>query len=83
MSQILHLENNCLEIKGATKIISSTQNQAVVETTDNSIVIAGSEIEVKKLNLDDGEVVFGGKFSSLKFGTLSGNKQPPLKRIFR
>lgn len=83
MTQILHLEGDCLQIKGATKVISSTQTQAVIETTENGIVVLGNEIEVKKLNLEEGEIVLNGKFSCFKFGAVAGKKQPLLKRIFK
>ena len=83
MNYILHLENDMLEIKGATKVVSSTQTQAIIETTDCCINITGSEIEVKKLNLDEGEVLLAGKFVNLKLGQPSGKKQPFLKRIFK
>ena len=47
MEGTLHLEGNELEIKGATKVVSSTQNQAVVETKNEQVIILGNEIEVK------------------------------------
>ena len=69
----LHLENGLLMIKGATKVISSTQGSACVETDENSIVASGQNIEVKKLNLDEKEVCFSGNFS---FTFLSNGKSP-------
>lgn len=83
MSNFIHLEGDCLHIKGATKIISSTQTQAVVETSESGIIITGTEIEVKKLNLDEQEVIIGGKFTNLKLGSLNTKKTPLLKRIFK
>ena len=73
MSNFLHLEGNCLEIKGAVKVVSSSQSQAVVETVDSGVVITGTEIEV----------IFSGKFINLKFGTISTKKVPLYKRIFK
>ena len=49
----LHLENGLLMIKGAKKVISSTQTNACVETDENSIVAGGHNIEVKMLNLEE------------------------------
>lgn len=83
MDYSLHIENDVLEIKGATKVVSSTQSQAVVETNERSIIIAGSEIEVKSLNLDEGLLCLSGKFTNIKFGNALGKKQPLLKRIFK
>ena len=80
---ILHLEGDLLLIKGATKIISSTQTQAVVETGENAIVLTGTNIEAKELNLEEGEVCFNGKFSLIKLNEAIGQKTPLLKRIFK
>lgn len=83
MSYIIHIENETLEIKGATKVVSSTQSQAVVETGSTCIVITGTEIEVKSLNLEEGLVSLAGKFNNIKFGNATGKKQPLFKRIFK
>ena len=53
------MENICIEdrkkvtVNGATKVLSSTSNQAVVEVGDCNIVITGTNIEVTKLDLDN------------------------------
>ena len=84
MSESIFIEdNNNITIKGAKKVVSSTQNQAVVETPTTTIVITGTNIEVKKLDLDNEMVSFCGKTSNVKFTTLGGNKQTLLKRIFK
>ena len=83
MEGTLHLEGNELEIKGATKVVSSTQNQAVVETKNEQVVILGNEIEVKKLNLEEEVVCLIGKFSAVKFSSAQAPKQRLLKRIFK
>lgn len=80
MNYSLHIENNALQIKGATKVVSSEPTQAVVEIGESTIVISGNEIEVKSLNLDEGEVCLSGKFSNIKF---AGKKQPLFKRLFK
>lgn len=83
MNNLITIENqNNININGATKVCSSTQNQAVVEAGENTIIISGSELEVKKLDLDNKEVSFSGKISNIKF-TGKTEKQPFLKRIFK
>ena len=82
MAEILHLENEFLEIKGATKVVSSTNSQAVVEAGVKTFVITGSGIEVKKLSLEDGEVAFGGNFSNIKISQ-SQDKKTFFKRLFK
>lgn len=84
MSEIICIEDTSnLSIKGANKVVSSTQTQAVVETALNTIVISGAGLEVKKLDLDNHEVCFSGKISNIKFASPNGPKQPLLKRIFK
>lgn len=80
MNYILHLENNILEIHGATKVVSSEPTQAVIEMGENGVIVSGNDIEVKSLNLENGEVWLAGKISNIKF---SGKKQPLFKRIFK
>ena len=83
MNFALHLENELLILKGATRVVSSTPTQAVVEVVGNGVIVSGEGIEVKMLNLDEGEVSLAGKFSNIKFGGNLGKKQPLLKRIFK
>ena len=83
MSNFISIENqNNININGATKVVSSTQNQAVVESEETSIIISGSDLEVKKLDLDNKEVSFSGKITNIKFSSNS-QKLPLLKRIFK
>lgn len=83
-----YMENICIEdrkkitIDGATKVLSSTSNQAVVEVGDCSIVIAGTNIEVTKLDLDNKEVVFSGNINSIKY-TTKQEKTNLIKRLFK
>lgn len=81
--EVLHLEGQSLYIKGATKIISSSQTQAVVQTGENTILLSGNSIEVKKLNLEEGEICLNGNFNLIKLNEPSAKKQPLLKRIFK
>jgi len=73
---------NNLSVLGAKKVVSCTQSQAVIETNNKKLIITGSEIEVKKLNLENGEICLCGNFSNLKFMTES-EKKPFLKRLFK
>ncbi len=71
-----------LTIFGATKVVSSTSSQAVVEVGDTNILITGNNLEVVKLNLDDKEVEFSGEISSFKYINKK-EKVSLLKRIFK
>lgn len=83
MEKILHLENKFLQIKGATKIISTSPTQSVVEREGELVVITGSKLEVKKLNLEENEVCIEGSVSNIKIGEGRGKKESLLKRIFK
>ncbi len=82
------MENICIEdrkkitINGATKVLSSTSTQAVVEVGDCNIVISGTNIEVTKLDLDNKEVIFSGNINSIKY-TTKQEKTNLIKRLFK
>ena len=81
--QSLYIEDRKkLVVKGATKIISSTDSQAVVELSENTIIITGSSLEITKLNLEEQEVNFSGSINSIKY-TQKAEKKSLLKRIFK
>lgn len=82
------MESLCIEdrkkliLTGATKVISSTSTQAVVEVGDTNIVIFGTNIEVTKLDLDNKTVTFSGNINSVKY-TAKTEKTSLLKRMFK
>lgn len=80
---LLHLEGENILIKGATKVASSTESQAVIEIGEKCILLSGENIEVKKLNLEEGEVCLSGVFSMIKLGEAKGKKGSLIKRIFK
>ena len=83
MNNYIHLEGDTLDIKGASKVVSSTPTQAVVEIDEKAIILTGNNIEVKKLDLDNKEVSLGGKFLNIKISDASLKKGTLLKRIFK
>lgn len=83
MQELISIENeNSILINGATKVVSSIPTQAVIETKLSMIVIAGNELEVKKLDIENDKVVLSGKILGIKFNNPL-NKQSFLKRIFK
>lgn len=69
-------------LKGATKVVSSTNSQAVVEVGDCSVVISGNNIEVVKLDLDNKEVNFSGNITAIKY-MQKAEKTNLIKRLFK
>ncbi len=82
------MESICIEdrknltLVGATKVVSSTSNQAVVEIGDTNVVISGSNIEVVKLDLENKQVNFSGNIVAIKYMQKT-EKTPFLKRLFK
>ena len=82
------MESLCIEdrkrliLTGATKIVSSTNTQAVVEVGDTNIVISGTNIEVTKLHLDNKTVTFSGNINAVK-DTAKTEKISLVKRMFK
>ena len=82
MGEVLHLEGEILSLVGVVKVVSTTQNQSVVEFGQKTVVISGENIEVVSLNLEEGKLCLKGKFSNIKMGQ-GGEKKPFYKRIFK
>ena len=81
--QSIHIEDRKkINLVGATKIISSTSTQAVVEMEDTTLIIQGTSLEITKLNLENHEVTFVGEFASAKYVN-KAEKKGLFKRIFK
>ena len=82
------MENICIEdrkkmtITGATKVISATDTQAVVEIGGSDVVITGTNIEVTKLDLENKTVCFSGNINGIKYAQ-KAEKGNLLKRLFK
>ena len=82
MEEVLHVEGETLLLGGVSKVVSTTQNQSVVEVGEKLVVVSGENIEVVSLNLEEGKLCLKGKFLNIKFG--NGRKKTSLlKRIFK
>lgn len=71
-----------LIVTGATKIVSSTNNQAVVEVGEETLVVLGSNLEITNLNLENKEVGFAGIVNSIKY-IQKTEKKSFIKRLFK
>lgn len=81
--QSIFLENRTkLTIKGATKILSSTNIQAIIELQDQNLMISGQNIEITKLNLEENEVCFNGEINCIKYCS-KNDKKNIIKRLFK
>ncbi|MDE6583457.1 MAG: hypothetical protein K2K31_02270 [Clostridia bacterium] len=82
MESILIENRKKLDITGATKMLSSTGTQAVVEVGDCNVIITGTNIEITKLDLDNKQVSFNGDINSVKYNRKT-EKVGLVKRLFR
>jgi len=82
METIILEERKKISLTGATKVVSSTSTQAVVEVGGSNVVISGSNMEVTKLNLDNKEVIFSGNINSIKYMQKT-EKTNLIKRLFK
>ncbi len=82
MESILIEDRKKLTLMGATKVISSTSTQAVVEVAGSNVVISGNNIEVVKLDLDNKQVIFAGSIVMVKY-VQKTEKTPMFKRLFK
>lgn len=69
-------------LTGATKMISSTETQSVVEVGDCNIIISGQNLEITKLDLENKEVNIKGAINSLKYSK-KAEKTSLIKRLFK
>lgn len=82
MESITIEDRKKLSLSGATKVISSTNTQAVVEIGNCNVIISGTNIEVTKLDLDNKLVNFTGEINAIKYANKT-EKTNLIKRIFK
>lgn len=79
---ILTLSNrNSLNISSVEKVISVKPDLVQLKSSAGDIVIAGQNIEVTKLDLDQQTLSLNGKFDTIKY--IENSKTPLLKKIFK
>ncbi len=82
MEQITIENRKKLDITGATKMLSSTGTQAVVEVGDCNVIISGTNIEITKLDLENKQVSFNGDINAIKYSR-KAEKVGLVKRLFK
>ncbi|MEG1499453.1 MAG: YabP/YqfC family sporulation protein [Clostridia bacterium] len=79
----IHLKNRKqLSITGISKVQSISDKQILLETCGHTLQVLGSGMEVKKLDVESGELEVEGEIDCMKY---LGAKQKGglLKRIFK
>lgn len=80
---LLTLQNRkILTLTGVQKVVSINENQAKIELNDSTLLIFGREMKMKKLSVDEGEVIIDGVFDGFKYATQK-EKGSFFKRLFK
>ncbi len=81
--EIITLENQSLaKIKGTKKVSNCTPTSAIILLDKNILTLQGENLEIKKLDLENQEVILSGRIISMKFSN-EKEKQSLMKRIFK
>ncbi|MFP4660666.1 MAG: sporulation protein YabP [Halanaerobiales bacterium] len=71
-----------LELSGITEVISFNEDKVFLQTIQGVLEIKGQELNMQKLNLDDGNVKIEGLILSLSYSDKTQEKGL-LKKIFK
>jgi len=67
-------------LTGVEKVINSSDNSISVISTEGSVVSLGKELKIERFSIDEGELAFSGRVSTIKY---TAAKTPMLKKIFK
>ncbi len=81
-SNIILKNRKNLSVSGIEKVVSVSQKQLSMEMEDCSLFVLGENMEVKKLDVDCGNLEVEGLISEIKY---AGKKEKTnlIKRIFK
>lgn len=77
---------SALQLSGIVDIENFNDQTITAYTNENSLLITGENLHIKKLNLEQGELCLTGKISALTYkdkGKISKNKKSLLEKIFK
>jgi sporulation protein YabP len=74
-SQNIILENReKLSVSGVEHVTSFDENTIILETAQGLLTIKGNDLDMNRLNLDDGNVVVQGKVYAMLYSDNTSNK---------
>ena len=71
-----------LEMDGINEVISFTDDEIILKTSQGVLNINGKNLNISKLNLDETVIEVSGKIDSFNYNDKTNNKNF-LKRIFK
>ena len=69
-----------LSITGVEKVISVTENQVQLIVLSSPLTIGGSNLQVQKLDVDNGNLILNGTINNIKYNE---KKENFLKKVFK
>jgi len=86
-TEILHnliMENRAkLSVSGVEDVESYNEEEIILHTQMDTLVIMGCDLKINKLSVDTGEVAIEGNVDSLRYITSSKNRGSLFSRIFK
>lgn len=73
-------------ITGVSDVLAFDLNEVLLETSQGMLMVKGTDLHVKRLSLEKGEVDLEGKIDSVLYSELAGNQKAQesfLGRLFR
>lgn len=81
--KIVMTGREALTVEGVEDVISFDEKQVILDTSKGRLVIKGSDLHVKKLSLEKGEVDLDGSVDSMDYITAHHKKDESLlSRLF-
>lgn len=75
-------ERKKLNMEGVEEVITFNESNIVIQTTEGTLTITGSDLNIEKLNLESSVVKINGYINSFKYSNKK-NHQSLLKRLFQ
>lgn len=82
--RVVMLDRSRLEISGVSDVISVDVNEAILDTLVGNLTIKGTNLHVKRLNLEKGELDMDGSIDSIIYTKSTKDKKASvISRLFR
>jgi len=82
-SHSVHMDNrNKITVTGLEEVVSSNTSGLVLRTSQGLLTVAGSAINISKLNIEEGVLAADGSFDSLKYSD-SSKKRGLANKLFK
>ena len=83
--EIKMVDRSSISLTGVNKIVSFDDEEFLMETTMGNIRLLGENLELLKLDTNDGNVKIKGKINSFNYidGNVTKNKESVFNKLFK